>query len=156
VQVRAGVDPFSVMQDRFARLVDVSAGAFFDIAPQDSTQGGYLELGLVPWVHGFGDGGLMRIEPNLQGRLLYDPSLHAFGQGVAAQVSFEFVTFTDGQFDSSEGTHGAFGYMFGEAGLGLYVEGAYEALGDLRFTSFSAGVQVRIPSMFGFAWGIPN
>jgi len=156
VQLRAAIDPFAVMKDRGDRLVDVSAGAFFDLAAQDPTRGGFVDLGLIPWTHPIGESGLMRFEPRLQGRLIYDPDTHAFGEGIAAQLSLDLVNFTDGNFETSGGGGGAFGYLFGEGGVGLYVEAAYGIIHEQRLASISGGFEIKIPAMFGFAWGIPH
>ncbi len=145
-----GANPLGLDRDLLERPFDFTVGYVLD-SGRSQQQGGYLDVAAFAYRTHWGDG-MLRLALHGQGRLLYDHDVHELGESGVAQISFEYAAFTNGPFDSTNGDGGFFGYAWGEAGVGLYLEGAYSAIGPERIWSAGGGLIMRTPAMAGVGY----
>lgn len=151
VQVRAGVHPLSLFPKLIQRRGDFALGYLLDYGTGTTLNGGYLEASVNMLTHELG-GGFGRLSARGQARLVYAEPEKAWGQSGALQLAWEYVTFSDSDFESSDANGGAVGHSYGEGGIGVYLEGAYLRAGTLHGWTATAGLTIRIPAAYGIAW----
>jgi hypothetical protein len=151
LQVRAAVHPFGFVPEWLQRDADVGFGYLYEGGSGGRTQGLYLEASGV-LLSGPLSNTVGRLSARLQGQFLFEDQHGPFGEGVALQLTGELSDFTEGPFDSQGEDGGSFGYVYGERGAGLYLEGGWFQLGDRSGWTATTGILVRIPASVGFAW----
>ncbi|HCF56597.1 MAG TPA: hypothetical protein DFS52_01200 [Myxococcales bacterium] len=151
LQVRAAVHPLALAPSLVGRRADFGVGYLLDAGSAGRTHGTYLEASGVLAAGPIGDG-WGRLSLRLQGRLLFDGSDGRLGQGAALQLTGDYGVFVDGPFDSADQDGGAFGYSFGEGGVGFYLEAAGFRVAETAGWSATTGLLFRLPASVGFAW----
>jgi hypothetical protein len=150
VQVRAAVHPLGLAPGLLDRGADFGVGYLLDTGSAGRTHGAYLEAAGVCVAGPMGDG-WGRLSARLQGRLLFDQD-QRIGQGIALQLTGEYGGFVEGPFDSTDDEGGAFGYSFGEGGVGFYIEAAGFRMSETAGWSATTGLLFRVPASVGFVW----
>ncbi|MGC4114460.1 MAG: hypothetical protein QM765_07585 [Myxococcales bacterium] len=151
VQVRAGVHPLSLFPKLIQRRGDFALGYLLDYGTNTTLNGAYLEASVNMLTHGM-SGGFGRLSARGQARLIYAEPEQAWGQSGALQFAWEYVTFTDSDFENTNDNGGAFGHAYGEGGIGLYLEGSYLRAGTLHGWTATAGLTIRIPAAYGISY----
>jgi hypothetical protein len=151
VQLRVGVHPLSLLPKLIQRRGDFALGYLLDYGTGASLNGAYLEASVNVLHHEMG-GGFGRLSARGQARLIHADPGDAWGQSGALQLAWEYVTFTDADFESANDNGGAFGHSYGEAGVGVYLEGAYLRAGTLHGWTATAGLTIRIPAAYGISY----
>ena len=150
-QVRAGVHPLALFPRFIQRRADFGLGYLLDYGANATVNGAYLEASVNALNHELA-GGLGRLSLRAQARLVHADPEHAWGQAGAIQLGWDYVTFADADFDTTTDDGGVFGHTYGEAGFGLYLEGAYLRAGTLHGWTATAGLCLRIPAAYGIAY----
>ena len=150
--VEAGLAPMQLIPSTLHRTWEVTMLGALDTSSRDTTWGAGLSTGPIfhPWDDFQERDASMRLLPEVQLRLLADPSRHDTGWGAAVRTTFELATVTRGAtFSSSSGNGGIGGVAYGEMALGGYLEASYQDVGALRGWMVSAGVALRLPASAG-------
>ncbi|MDI3284867.1 hypothetical protein [Polyangium sp. 15x6] len=144
--VDVGVKPLQLMRDWQKRRADVGVGYTFEAGAGPSRHGAFFEGTVFPVVDQ-----IARIGVGAQPRLWYEPETDRMGFGMAARVTAEVRAFEATTFSGTSSSGGAMGYAHGEAGLGLYLEGAYAKIGERPNVTLGFGLTARIPATVGLA-----
>ncbi len=148
--VRAAIHPLGFAPTLLDRRIDFGAGYLLDLGPAP-LQGAFLEFAAAPLRVADRDH-LFRFSARAQYRLLFDQA-QAMGQGAALQLAAEYASFIDGPFNVNSPDGGAFGQAFGESSVGMFLELSAFEIARERGASLTGGILIRMPALFGFAWG---
>jgi hypothetical protein len=170
-QMRAGIHPLQFHPSLVDRIADAGAGFVLDLGGSDASRneggrivrdgvgvwGFYLEGAAVvanaPMYGRVGDLQLNRFRALARGqaRLAWADApyrgISSAGPGVgfAAQLAVEAVGFENRGFSGTGPDGVAFGVSYGEASVGLYVEGGYTQFAGGGLWSIGGGILFRFP-----------
>ncbi|MDI1443169.1 hypothetical protein [Polyangium sp. 6x1] len=151
VHVDVGLKPLQLIREWQKRRADINLGYTFEAGAGPSRHGAFAEGTVFPVVDRSG-----RIGISAQPRLWYEPGTDKMGLGMAARITGELTTFVDKPFSGSSSSGAGAGIAYGEAGAGLYLEGAYAKIGERPNVTIGLGLTVRIPATAGVGIGFPR
>ncbi|MBI5544545.1 MAG: hypothetical protein HY901_11690 [Deltaproteobacteria bacterium] len=150
-QLRVAVHPLALFPGMLNRSADVGVGYLLDYGANAQIQGGYLEGSMVMLQKPL-RGGLGRLSTRIQTRLIYADPEASWGLASALQLTGEWVSFADSDFETTSADGGAFGHSYGEGGIGLFIEGSYQRAGTLHGWTATGGILIRVPASAGIAY----
>ena len=143
----AGIHPLQILPTQQRRRGDVGLGYMLDTGSKYTLHGAYVEGAVFPLMDDLG-----RFGVHMQPRLLFEGDTGRAGFGMGLRLSGELRGLADGPFSSSDSQGGAVGYAYGEAGIGIYLEGGLSRVGERNTFNVGFGVSARLPAMAGIAW----
>jgi len=152
ISVRVGATPMGFGEGWLGRNFDFGGGYLWEYGRSRTIEGGYVEGGYAFLRGQLGPRSWGRVLARGQLRVLKPEDSSRLGVGGAITLSGELVTYVEGPIGGVTKDGGFIGWAFGEAGLGLYAEGAYARFPDFDTFMVSIGLQVRLPASAGFLW----
>jgi hypothetical protein len=136
---RVGVYPTQLIRPLRSRLLDVGLGYLNQPGHPPVHEAAFVEVTVPVLHHWIAENAEWRMGLGAQGRLAYEAGS---GFGGALQVTAERLAFMKEHGCLADFFTGA----FGDLGVGLYAEAAFERVESKRIWSTSAGLSFRLPA----------